>query len=103
MPVLVAVSDIVVHFYSSNCLGERSEVLSKNEFLKLVQASGSDLYPPDAEQAQAVYADPAADLFIVAGPGTGKTSCLTFRVLYLVLVAGLPPRSIMATSRLGQL
>jgi GTPase SAR1 family protein len=73
-------------------------VLSQNEFLGLIKAAGSDFYPPDDEQAKAVYADPRADLFIVAGPGTGKTSCLSFRALYLIFVAGVPPRSIMATT-----
>ena len=48
-------------------------VLSQEEFLSLIKAAGSDFYPPDDEQAKAVYADPRADLFIVAGPGTGKT------------------------------
>src|SRR5262249_32275089 len=76
----------------------RQIVLSKDEFLGLIKAAGSDFYPPDDEQAKAVYADSRADLFIVAGPGTGKTSCLSFRALYLVFVAGLSPRSIMATT-----
>ena len=73
-------------------------MLSQEEFLGLIKAAGSDFYPPDDEQAKAVYADPCADLFIVAGPGTGKTSCLSFRALYLILVAGLTPRSIVATT-----
>jgi UvrD/REP helicase N-terminal domain len=73
-------------------------VLTQKEFLALVKAAGSDFYPPDDEQAKAVYVDPRADLFIVAGPGTGKTSCLSFRALYLILVAGLTPRSIIATT-----
>ena len=73
-------------------------MLSQEEFLGLIKAAGSDFYPPDDEQAKAVYADPRADLFIVAGPGTGKTSCLSFRALYLIFVAGLTPRSIIATT-----
>ena len=73
-------------------------MLSQEEFLGLIKAAGSDFYPPDDEQAKAVYADPRSDLFIVAGPGTGKTSCLSFRALYLIFVAGLTPRSIMATT-----
>jgi superfamily I DNA/RNA helicase len=73
-------------------------VLSQEEFLSLIKAAGSAFYPPDDEQAKAVYADPRADLFIVAGPGTGKTSCLSFRALYLIFVAGFAPRSVMATT-----
>src|SRR5262249_29582700 len=78
--------------------GAEATVLSQDEFVALIRASREDLYPPDDEQAKAVYADPRADLFIVAGPGTGKTSCLSFRALYLIFVAGLRPRSIMATT-----
>src|SRR5262245_66608440 len=77
---------------------ESCPVISQEEFLGLIKAAGSNIYPPDDEQTKAVYADPRADLFIVAGPGTGKTSCLSFRALYLIFVAGLPPRSVMATT-----
>jgi|SRR5215472_13962730 len=73
-------------------------VLSQENFLRLIKAVGSDFYPPDDEQAEAVFSDPRTDLFIVAGPGTGKTSCLSFRALYLIFVAGFAPRSIMATT-----
>ena len=34
----------------------------------------------------------------MAGPGTGKTTCLTLRILKLVLVDGVPPKSILATT-----
>ena len=37
-------------------------------------------------------------LFIVAGPGTGKTACLTLRILKLILVDGVSPRGILATT-----
>jgi len=37
-------------------------------------------------------------LFIVAGPGTGKTATLTLRILKRVLVDGVPPRSVLATT-----
>ena len=73
-------------------------MLSQDDFLRLIDAAGSDFFPPDDEQAKAVFADPRTDLFIVAGPGTGKTFCLSFRALYLVFVAGFAPRSIMATT-----
>jgi UvrD/REP helicase N-terminal domain len=66
--------------------------LSQEEFLRLIPAAQSsslgEIYPPDEEQADAVYAPAEANLFIVAGPGTGKTSCLSYRALYLVLVCG---------------
>lgn len=53
---------------------------------------------PDAQQQQAIDSPPSAGLFIVAGPGTGKTTCLTLRILKLVLVDGVPPRGILATT-----
>jgi DNA helicase-2/ATP-dependent DNA helicase PcrA len=53
---------------------------------------------PDAQQQQAVNAPASAGLFIVAGPGTGKTASLTLRILKLVLVDGVPPRGILATT-----
>lgn len=53
---------------------------------------------PDAQQLAAIGQPPAAPLFIVAGPGTGKTTCLSLRILKLVLVDGVPPRGIVATT-----
>jgi DNA helicase-2/ATP-dependent DNA helicase PcrA len=54
--------------------------------------------PPDAQQRQAVEAPAAKPLFIVAGPGTGKTASLTLRILKLILVDGIAPRGILATT-----
>ncbi len=53
---------------------------------------------PDTQQQRAVDAPPSVGLFIVAGPGTGKTASLTLRILKLVLVDGVPPRGILATT-----
>jgi DNA helicase-2/ATP-dependent DNA helicase PcrA len=52
----------------------------------------------DAQQQQAVNASASAGVFIVAGPGTGKTASLTLRILKLVLVDGVPPRAVLATT-----
>src|SRR5262249_13855856 len=43
-------------------------------------------------------APPDEPLFIVAGPGTGKTTCLTLRILKLVLVDQVPPKAVLATT-----
>jgi DNA helicase-2/ATP-dependent DNA helicase PcrA len=64
----------------------------------LVRAVGSFRPIPDRQQQQAVNAHASAGLFIVAGPGAGKTASLTLRILKLVLVDGVPPRSILATT-----
>lgn len=54
--------------------------------------------PPNEEQRRALELGPEAPLFIVAGPGTGKTACLTLRILKLILVDGILPRGILATT-----
>ena len=53
---------------------------------------------PNPEQKVALEAPPGEPLFIVAGPGTGKTTCLTLRILKLVLVDGIPANAILATT-----
>lgn len=50
------------------------------------------------EQDAAVSALPSSPVFIVAGPGTGKTTVLALRVLKHIFVDGFPPESIMATT-----
>lgn len=54
--------------------------------------------PPNREQADAIAQSPDSPLFLVAGPGTGKTTCLVLRILKLILVDGVPPNSILATT-----
>jgi DNA helicase-2/ATP-dependent DNA helicase PcrA len=49
-------------------------------------------------QDRAVSAPLFPPMFIVAGPGTGKTTVLALRVLKHIFVDGLPPESIMATT-----
>jgi DNA helicase-2/ATP-dependent DNA helicase PcrA len=50
------------------------------------------------EQNNSVSALPNPPVFIVAGPGTGKTTVLALRVLKLILVDGFLPESIVATT-----
>src|SRR4051812_10247671 len=52
----------------------------------------------NAASRKGVEAPPDAGVFIVAGPGTGKTTCLTLRILKLILVDGLQPGRIVATT-----
>lgn len=65
---------------------------------KLISAIESFREPPDVDQINVMSPPPDAPLFIVAGPGTGKTTSLTFRILKLALVDGLPPKGIVATT-----
>jgi len=53
---------------------------------------------PNSEQRSALTVSAQSPLFIVAGPGTGKTACLTLRILKLVLVDQVPPQGILATT-----
>lgn len=50
------------------------------------------------DQAVAVAAVPHPPTFIVAGPGAGKTTVLALRVLKLMLVDGISPSGIVATT-----
>ena len=52
----------------------------------------------NSQQDGAVRANPHPPTFIVAGPGTGKTTVLALRVLKLVLVDGMRPDAIIATT-----
>lgn len=53
---------------------------------------------PNKQQLGAIDPGPDASLFIVAGPGSGKTSLLVTRILKLIFVDGVDPRSILATT-----
>jgi len=64
----------------------------------IIRALGSFRPPPDSQQQQAINAPASAGLFIVAGPGTGKTASLSLRILKLMLVDGVPPSGILATT-----
>lgn len=50
------------------------------------------------EQHQAISADPSTSLFIVAGPGSGKTSAIVLRILKLIFVDDINPATILATT-----
>jgi DNA helicase-2/ATP-dependent DNA helicase PcrA len=53
---------------------------------------------PNKGQGQAVFAAKDDPLFVVAGPGTGKTATLTMRILKLIYVDGVAPSGILATT-----
>lgn len=64
-------------------------------FSKALQSLGRS---SNKGQGQAIFADKDDPLFVVAGPGTGKTATLTMRILKLIYVDGVPPSGILATT-----
>ena len=56
------------------------------------------IHKPNENQNKIINAKPGESLFVVAGPGSGKTSVLTTRILKLIYVDGIDPASIIATT-----
>ena len=53
---------------------------------------------PNDQQQEVIEQPSNKSVFIVAGPGTGKTTCLALRILKLILVDDVPPLGILATT-----
>src|SRR5690349_16196356 len=75
-------------------------MLSLDEFLNLARTEARrDLSRTrQRQQLDAVTAPRSESLFLVAGPGTGKTTVLALRVLKLVFVDDIEPSGIVATT-----
>ena len=71
-------------------------MISQSTFLRALKESVNR--EPNKGQREAVEAASGAPLFVVAGPGTGKTATLTMRMLKLIFVDGISPRGILATT-----
>src|SRR5262245_10077679 len=65
-------------------------------FLQVVSAVLGRRLNPD--QRAGVEASAQSSLFLVAGPGSGKTTVLALRVLKLILVDNIDPAAIVATT-----
>ncbi len=70
-------------------------LLTCAQFVELCDRLG---FRSDPEQRAVIVAPAGEDLHVVAGPGTGKTSSLVLRILKVVLVDGLRPSGIVATT-----
>ncbi|MEW6458164.1 MAG: ATP-dependent helicase [Bacillota bacterium] len=75
-------------------------MLTFAEFRDSVRAAVPDFatYWLNGRQEAAVEAAPSPPVFIVAGPGTGKTTVLALRALKLILVDGFAPELVIATT-----
>ena len=70
-------------------------MLDLDRFLALYEA----FRPPlNHEQRQVVCAPVDAAVFVVAGPGSGKTASIALRILKLIFVDGVAPERILATT-----
>jgi DNA helicase II / ATP-dependent DNA helicase PcrA len=69
--------------------------LTLDEFLAACEALGDR---PNPEQRAVIEAVASEDLHLVAGPGTGKTSSVVLRILKVVLVDGMRPSGVVATT-----
>lgn len=76
-------------------------MITVNDFLQLIQQRGL-LRPQgihlDGSQRDAATAPFSESLFLVAGPGSGKTTVLALRVLKYVFVDDVDPAAILATT-----
>src|SRR5690348_1694034 len=75
-------------------------MVSWNAFLaSVISPTGlGRLIQQDPGQLAAVQAPPSESLHIIAGPGTGKTTALTLRILKLTMVDRIDPGEILATT-----
>lgn len=82
-------------------IGQETSLLAKSQFVDLVKSELSiDLSADEIVRAQsrAIMADKEQSLFLVAGPGTGKTTAIGLRILKLLLVDAVPPEHFLATT-----
>jgi len=68
-------------------------MITLNQFYKAFEQIA---YFPDARQRDAIGTPPDKPLFLVAAPGTGRTSCLAMRILKLIIVDGFEPETVLA-------
>ena len=50
------------------------------------------------QQQKAILSEPNKSLFIVAGPGSGKTTVMVLKILKYIFVDGIDPSEILATT-----
>ncbi len=68
------------------------------EFIEAVEKGLGKHRSSDPEQIAIIRQSKDKNLVVYAGPGTGKTATLTLRIIKLVLVDGVLPQNILATT-----
>ncbi|WP_239639263.1 UvrD-helicase domain-containing protein [Thermodesulfovibrio yellowstonii] len=73
-------------------------MINRNLFEQIVSNQLERNITANPQQHSAISAPINESLFIVAGPGSGKTTVIALRVLKLIFVDGISPNSIMVTT-----
>ncbi|MFX0097442.1 MAG: UvrD-helicase domain-containing protein [Candidatus Hodarchaeota archaeon] len=73
-------------------------MVSWQDFAKAVEKSLGKHRTSDPDQITAIKQGKNKNIVIYAGPGTGKTATITLRIIKLVLVDGVLPKNIFATT-----
>ena len=74
----------------------RVVMLTTDELFEYLARVSTGRQAPDAGQRAAILAPADAGVRILAGPGTGKTTCIVARMLKLILCDGIPASGILA-------
>lgn len=73
-------------------------MISLQEYLKAIRTAHEGTLPLNVEQKKAIQHGYESALWIIAGPGTGKTHTLVWLVLKRILVDGIMPERIFLTT-----
>lgn len=73
-------------------------VISYEDFEKLVVEILERDISSNSDQKAAISADKSQSLFIVAGPGSGKTTVMVLKILKFIFVDDVQPKEILATT-----
>ena len=76
----------------------QAQMLMLEEYLGAIAQAHSGNLPLDDDQLASVRHEYDVPLWMVAGPGTGKTHTLIWLVLKRILVDGVPPRRVFLTT-----
>ena len=76
----------------------REKMISYDKFEDIVVNTLKRDISSNEDQKKAILSDKNKSLFIVAGPGSGKTTVMVLKILKYIFVDGINPREILATT-----